>query len=250
MSIQDVTKNAQKTLKDHAPSILAALAVGGVATTGLAAFKFGYNYGRDVQYRETEGEAPLTGKEKFEGYWKEAAPSLLVGALTITCVVGSTAISNRRNAALAGLVTLGEVSFREYRDKVEKVVTMQKREEVQKELAQDKLDKTDSKEIVFAGDGDSEFTMFDTLTSRSFKSNQVSIKSAEVEMSRSILNNDYISQNEWYDAIGLPRTGMGDDFGWNHDNPLEVNFIPLIKDGKPVMGLDYRFPPISTFDKL
>lgn len=250
MTLESFAKNTQKTVTDHAPSILAGLAVGGVVTTGLAAFKFGYNYGRDVQHRENEGEAPFTGKEKFEGYLRESLPALLVGGVTITCVIASTAISNRRNAALAGLVTLGEVTFREYRDKVEKVVTKEKREKVDKELAQDKLDKADSKEIIFAGDGDSEFTMFDTLTSRFFKSNQVSIKSAEVDMNRSILNNDYISQNEWYDAIGLPRTGMGDDFGWNHDNPLEVNFIPLIKDGKPVMGLDYRFPPISTFDKL
>lgn len=92
--------------------------------------------------------------------------------------------------------------------------------------------------------------LFDTLTSRVFKSNQMSIQQAEIEMNRRILNDDYISQNEWYDAIGLSRTSMGDNFGWNHDNPLEVKFIPLLKDGKPVMGIDYRFPPVSTFDRF
>ncbi|AWN03283.1 hypothetical protein PBI_CAMILLE_36 [Microbacterium phage Camille] len=249
MSLEEVTKNVTNTVKENSPSILAGLAVGGVVTTGLLAFKFGHDYGYEEAMLEEVQSVRLTGKEKFERYWRPLIPTILVGATTVTCIIASTAISNRRNAALAGLVTLGEVTLREYKDKVAEVVTKPKREEIDKGLAQDKLDKVNDKEIVWMTDGE-DILLFDTLTSRVFKSNQMSIQQAEIEMNRRILNDDYISQNEWYDAIGLSRTSMGDDFGWNHDNPLEVKFIPLLKDGKPVMGIDYRFPPVSTFDRF
>ena len=248
MTAAELIKNTQHVLKENSPSILAALAVGGVVTTGLAAYTFGYNYGRDEEHRLTEGEPALTGKEKFEAYWRPIIPTLLVAGTTITCIVASTAISNRRNAALGGLVALGEVTLREYKDKVREVVTKEKAERVDRELAQDKLDKSDSNEVVFVGDGD--ILMFDVLTSRTFKSSKLAVERAEVEIGRRLLSDMYVSQNEWYDEIGLPRVAMGDDQGWNHDLPLEVKFVPLIKDEKPVIGVDYKFHPSITFNRF
>lgn len=248
MTLETFLNTTKKTVVDNSPSILAALAVGGVVTTALAAYKFGYDYGWDRRSDLVNDADPMTGKEKFETYWRPILPTLIVGAGTVTCVIASTTISNRRNAALAGLVTLGEVTFREYKDKVEAVVTKPKQAEIERGLAQDKLDKVEDKSIVWVTDGE-DILLFDTLTSRTFKSTQLAVQAAEIDMNRRILNSDYISQNEWYDAIGLPRTGMGDDFGWNHDNSLEVKFEPLLKEGKPVMALSYRFPPISTFDR-
>ncbi len=250
MSLETFLNTTKQTVQDNSPSILAALAVGGVVTTGLIAHSAGVQYGRDLEYRVSvnDNHVPLTGKEKFELYWKSHAPIFIIGATTITCIIAGTAINNRRNAALAGLVTLGEVTLREYKDKVAQVVTKQKAEQVDKELAQDKLDRADSSEIIYVGDGD--ILLFDTLTSRTFKSTRLAVEKAEVEMGRKLLGEMYISQNEWYDEIGLDRIAMGDDVGWNHDTPLEVKFIPLIKNDKPVMGIDYRFHPVSSFSRI
>ena len=248
MTAKELAISTKNVLQENSPSILAALGVGGVVTTALAAYNFGYHYGRDEEQRITEGERPLTGKEKFEAYWRPIVPTLLVAGTTITCIVASTAISNRRNAALGGLVALGEVTLREYKDKVREVVTKDKAERVDRELAQKKLDQNENNEVVFVGDGD--ILMFDVLTSRTFKSSKLAIERAEVEIGRRLLSDMYISQNEWYDEIGLPRVSMGDDIGWNHDLPLEVKFIPLIKDEKPVIGVDYKFHPSITFNRF
>lgn len=248
MSLETFLATSKNTIQENSPSILAALAVGGVVTTGLLAHKAGVTYGRSIQAMMDNDEAPLTGEEKVKGYWRTVVPSVLTGAVAITCIIAGTAINNRRNAALAGLVTLGEVTFREYKDKVEKVVTKQKAEQVTRELAQEKLDEVPSKEIIFV-DGD-EVLFFDTLTSRIFKSTKNAIQAAEVEMGRQLLGDMYVSQNEWYDRIGLPRVAMGDDMGWNHDLPFEVTFHALEKDGKPVLALEYRFRPSSSFDRF
>lgn len=248
MTAAELIKNTQHVLKENSPSILAALAVGGVVTTGLAAYSFGHRYGYEEAMLEETQSVRLTGKEKVERYWRPVVPVLLVASGTIFCVVASTVVSNRRNAALGGLVALGEVTLREYKDKVREVVTKDKAERVERELAQDKLDRQDSNEVVFVGDGD--ILMFDVLTSRTFKSSKLAVERAEVEIGRRLLSDMYISQNEWYDEIGLPRVAMGDDQGWNHDMPLEVKFVALIKDEKPVIGVDYKFHPSITFNRF
>lgn len=248
MSIETFLNGTKKTVQENAPSILAALAAGGVVTVGFSAYKFGYRYGYDQANRDELDFEPLTGKEKFTRYWKPLMPTLLVGAATVTCIVASTAISNRRNAALAGLVTLGEVTLREYKDKVREIVTKPKVEQIDKELAQESLNKAEASEVVFVGDGD--ILMYDTLTGRLFRSTKLAIEKAEVEMGRRLLHDMYISQNEWYAEIGLSPVSNGDDHGWNHNLPLEVKFIPLEKDDRPVLGLDYRFRPETGYDRF
>jgi hypothetical protein len=69
-------------------------------------------------------------------------------------------------------------------------------------------------------------------------------------MGRELLSEMYVTLNEWYDTIGLDRVGMGDDQGWNHDFPFEVKFLPLEREGKPVLGLDYKFRPQSNFNRF
>lgn len=248
MTLETFLRSTKSTVQENSPSILAALAVGGIVTTGLVAYQFGHDYGYEEAMLEEVESVRLTGKEKFERYWRRALPVFIIGTTTVVCVVASTAINNRRNAILGGTLAITETAYREYRDKVEKVVTKQKREQVDKELAEDKLEKAGDSEIVFVGEG--KVLCFDTLTSRYFESSKLDIERAEVEINRRLLSDMYVSQNEWYDQIGLPRTSMGDNVGWNHDLPLEVKFIALIRDNKPVMGIDYRFQPSVSFDRF
>lgn len=244
MSLEAFLKSSKDTIQDNAPSILAALAVGGVATTGLVAFGAGRKYQAELDMYDEE----LPAKKRFEIGWRPVLPAIILGTVTVVCVISGTAINNRRNALLGGALTLTETAYREYKDKAEKVMTKQKREQVDQELAQEKLDKAPSNEVVVIGDGD--VLMFDTLTSRTFKSTKLAIEKAEVEIGRRLLSEMYVSQNEWYDEIGLPRTSMGDDVGWNHDNPLEVKFVALMRDEKPVIGIDYRFRPSVSFNRF
>ena len=245
MTLATFAKSALDKIQDNSPIILTSVAVAGAATTAYLANRAGFLASSRIWEAEQEKGEHLTGKEKVQLCWPLYIPTGLALGSTIACTIGAHAVNTRRNAALASAVTLGEAALREYRDKVEEVVTKPKREEIARGLAQDKLDQTTDSAVYVVGDGD--ILAFDTLTSRLFKTTEVAIRTAENEMNRRILNQDYIFLNEWFDAVGLPRTGMGDDYGWCHECPLEVNFTPLIKEGKPVIGLDYRFPPISSF---
>lgn len=245
MSLETFLSKTTRVAKNNSPSILAALAVGGIATTGLMSYSAGRRYQHELDLYDEE----LPPKQRFQIGWRGALPLFIVGGLAATCVIAGTAINNRRNAALAGLVTLGEVTFREYKEKAEEVLTKQKREQVDKELGQKKLDALPANgDIVVIGEGD--ILLFDTLSARLFKSSQLAIEKAEVELNRRLLHEMYVSLNEWYDEIGLPRTDLGDDLGWHHAVPLEISFIPLLKENKPVMGIQYRFRPETGYDRI
>lgn len=248
MSLETFLKTSKQTVQDNSPSILAALAVGGVVTTALAAYSFGHDVGYEEAMLEEVENQRLTGKEKFERYWRRSLPMFITVGTTVTCVIASTAINNRRNAILGGTLAISETAYRELREKVEKVVTKPKVEQIDREIAQDKLNGVDDKEVVFVGEG--EVLLFDTLSSRTFKSTKMDIQKAEIEIGRRLLSEMYVSLNEWYDEIGLGRTAMGDDVGWNHNMPLEVKFVALERDDKPVLGLDYRFRPAVGFDRF
>lgn len=253
MTLEAFINRTQETVKENAPSILAGIAVGGVVGTGLLAHRAGRIYQQQVieaTHIIDSNDRVLTGKEKFEMGWRHHAPAILLGGLTITCIVASTAIGNRRNAALMSLITVGETAFREYREKVEKVVGRPKAEKVVDEIAQDKVTATSagSKELVFLGND--EVIFFDTLTSRFFTSTRTAIEKAEIDLNRQILGDMYASQNEWYDKIGLEHVSEGDNIGWNNERPLEVQFSATIKDDKPVYALSYRHAPMPGFHKI
>lgn len=247
MSLESFAKNAVAVVKDNSPSILAALAVGGIATSTYVAYNTGYYVGRDIGEWEYENGEPLSAKKKVETYWKQHIPVFLLAGTTIACVIAGTAINNRRNAILGGTLALSETAFREYRDKVEKVVSKQKREQVDQELAQDKMDKASYDGIIVNGE---DILMMEMISGRVFVSTTAKVEKAEIEIGRRMLNEDYVSVNEWYDELGLARTELGDTMGWNHENPLEVAFVAVKSGEKPAMGITYRFRPTVSFNSL
>jgi hypothetical protein len=246
MTLESFINKTQETIKDNAPTILAGLGVGGVVATGLLAYKAGRVYQQNLieaTHIIDPNDRVLTGKEKFELGWRRVAPVILIGGVTAACVIGGTAIGNRRNAALMSAIAVGETAFREYRDKVEQVVGKPKATKVVDEIAADKVRaaETDGSEIVFLGTD--KVLCFDTLTGRFFESTRLEIERAEVDINRQILGDMYASQNDFYGKIGLGRVAGGDDIGWNNDRPLEIQFTAVLEDDKPVLAMSYRFPP-------
>jgi len=251
MTLEAFVNRTQATLKENAPTILAGLGVGGVVATGLLAHKAGRVYQQEVieaTHIVDPTDRVLTGKEKFEIGWKRHIPVLLIGSVTVTCIIAGTAIGNRRNAALMGMIAVGETAFREYRDKVEAVVGKPKAAKVVDEIASDKVHSAEGSEIVFVGTD--KVLCFDTLTGRFFESSRLDIERAEVDINRQILGDMYASQNDFYSKIGLGRVAGGDDIGWNNETPLEIQFTAVLEDDKPVLALSYRFPPKVGYHRV
>ena len=70
-------------------------------------------------------------------------------------------------------------------------------------------------------------------------------------MNAQLINDWYVSLNDFYELLGLPYSEMGDLLGWNMDLGLvEINFSSqLTEDQRPCLVLDYYVAPKYDFTK-
>lgn len=69
--------------------------------------------------------------------------------------------------------------------------------------------------------------------------------------SRRMLDEGYISLNDFYYEIALPETKLGDELGWHIDNGLvDLRFSSqLAEDGTPCLVIDYQIAPKYDYTK-
>ena len=87
---------------------------------------------------------------------------------------------------------------------------------------------------------------------RYFYSDIDQIKKAINELNRRMLNEMYVSLNDFYDELNLRHSGNGYDLGWKLDDGLvEVDFSSqLSDDGRPCLVLEYMVAPRYDYSKL
>ena len=74
------------------------------------------------------------------------------------------------------------------------------------------------------------------------------LRKAENSLNRMLINDVYVSLNEFYYEIGLPPTKIGDDLGWNlydgGSSMVELYFSSqLTADDTPCLVIDYNIAP-------
>lgn len=241
-------------LNKNSPTILTGCAVAGLVGTTVMAVSATPTAMRLVMCEENlrakEGTSlDLTKVEIIKLTWKCYIPTVLMGGATIACIVGANAIGMKRNAALASLYSLTEKSLKEYQGKVIETIGEKKEKKIQDEIAKDQLIKNPPKqeEIIFTGNG--ETLCYDSLSGRYFKSDIEKIHRAENVLNKDLLSDNFISLNEIYDELGLPRIGLGDELGWalwidDNDSLIAFDYSSqLTPDGTPCLVLKYAVQP-------
>lgn len=227
------------------PIILATIGVGGVVTTGVMAYRAGIkaeqiqNELKEKVY-ELEDRTPTT-EETIKATWKVWIPPVASGLLTIGAIVGSTAISEKRRAALAGLYAISEAALKEYQDKTEEVVGAKKEQEIRDRVNQTAIPNgkgTPSQDLMEAGS----VLVQDRLSGRVFMSSAQHIRAAANEVNERILGGDMCaSLNEFYDEIGLDECELGSECGWNLETLCKPYFTSgLTSDMRPILVLDWE----------
>ena len=249
-SLQVLTKKAGQVLAKESPSILTGVGAVGVITTAMMAVRA---TPKALQLLECERYARakadqdvyLSKKDIFLLTWKCYVPTIIMGGLTIGCIVGANSINLRRNAALASIYGITETALKEYQAKVVETFGDVKAKKVKDDIAKDRIEKApvSDKEVILTGKG--ETLCFEPFSSRYFKSDIEKIRKGQNELNRDLLNDDFISLNDVYYALGLPETKLGADMGWTiSDGLIEFDFSSqLTPDGTPCLVLDYKVEP-------
>lgn len=264
-----VYNTSKHFVKQNSPTILSAIAVGGVVSTAVLAGK-GTLKARDLlheaqskKYDEvmkkyyadpdmpTPSGVELTALETLRIVGPCYAPAAIMGAATIGCILGANSINLRRQAALASLYSLSEATLKEYKEKTKEIVGEKKAQKIDDERVQDVINRNPASTDGIIKTIHGETIFYDTLSGRYFTSDIEFVRRVENDIKSMIFGGDMsASLNDFYYQVGLNGIGLGEDVGWNIENLIDLKFTGvLMSDGTPCIAIGHNAGPIYNYQR-
>lgn len=240
-------------IKKHSPEILTGIGIAGMITTTVMAVRATPKALILIEERKEEiGAEKLEAMDMVKTTWACYIPAAITGTLSIACLIGASSVNARRNAALATAYTLSESALKDYQGKVIEMFGEKKNEAVKDAVAKDKVEKNPvvTREVIITEKGNT--LCYDAISGRYFKSDIEKIKKAACELNRQMLDDMYVSLNDFYYEIGLDSVKLGDELGWNVDSGyIDLSFSSqLASDGTPCLVIDYSVAPRYDYRNL
>ena len=170
------------------------------------------------------------------------APSVIVGALSITGILASHKILKKRNVALTAAYATIDRSFKEYRGRVVERFGKEldrelryniKAQEIEEKTVDKDGNETIEKKTVSVVDPNmySDYArIFDNGSmgwTKDPEYNLMFLKLQQNQANDRLRAQGYLFLNDVYDMLGIPRTKAGQIVGWiyDEDNPVGDNFV-------------------------
>lgn len=241
-------------LNKHNPEILTGIGVAGMVTSTVLAVKATPRALQLLEDAKGHGEIrcdKLPVKTVIMVAWKPYLPAIITGVLSASCIIGASTINSKRNAALATAYAISEKTLVRYRDKVVETIGEKKEKEIKEKIAQDEVNKKSisNNQVIITSKGNT--LCMDSISGRVFRSDLDIIRKAVNELNKRMLNQNYISLDEFYSAIGLDSTKNSSYLGWNIDKGfIELEFDTCLVEDEPCVYIDYSIAPKYDFDMM
>lgn len=254
MNWTNIVGRTSRIISDNSPAILTGLAVAGTVMTayltGRATFKAAEIIHEDEARGGTAGDRRQRIKERTTLVWKLYLPAASSAVATIAFIIAANRIGTRRATALAAAYAISERAFEQYKDKVVEKIGSRKERSYRDEIAQEHVTRNPPPENL-VWDESGSVLCCDLFTGRYFLSDMESLRRAANDVNHQVNNDYYASLSDFYDRVGLEKTSMSDDFGWNSDKLLELDFsTAMTPSGKPCLTFDFRVAPIRGYCRL
>lgn len=258
MEFSAIFRRSGKVLSDNAPAIFATTAVVGTVATAylsgravLRAEEIVFNYEQEARELTGNEEYEVDARRRAELVWQEFVAPTAAAVCTIVCIFAAHRVSTRRTAAALAAFAISEKVYDEYKEKVVEKLGANKEQKARDEIAQRRVNE-DPRVLGLAHleDGQS-IVCYDLFTGRPFISDMETLRRVENNINHMIVHDNYASLSDFYEQVGLEKTSMSDDFGWNLDKLLELHFSAVLTpEGRPVMAVDFKVAPIRGFHRL
>lgn len=244
-------KSAGRVLTKYSPGILTGIGITGMIGATFMAVKATPKALYLIEAKKEEAEVEeLTPVETIKTCWTCYIPATLTTVLSAVCLIGASTVSAKRNAALATAYSISEAALREYQEKVVEVIGEKKEKAVRDAVAKDQIERDPvTKSEVVIIDSNSNTLCYEPLSGRYFKSTIDKIKKAEIKLDSQMIQEMYVSLNDFYWEIGLDGTDLGDQMGWNLSKGyMDLSFSSqLADDGTPCAVIVYGIPPVYDY---
>lgn len=251
---QSILKDFKRFVSAKSPEILTGIGIAGMITTTVLAVRATPKAMSLIEEKKNEEWTDeLSPLEIVKIAWKPYIPAIVTGATSVACIIGASSVNAKRNAALTAAYKLSETALTEYREKVVETIGEKKEQIVRDKVAEERVKKNpvSKNEVIVTGNGKT--LCFDPISGRYFMSSIEAIKRAENELNKQLIHDifGYVSLNDFYDELGLDRTIVGNDLGWNTDQLIDVSFSSQLNDnGEPSVVLDFLSTPKYGYDKF
>ncbi|MCR5432351.1 MAG: DUF6353 family protein, partial [Lachnospiraceae bacterium] len=157
-------------------------------------------------------------------------------------------INTRRNTALAAAYALSLQDFADYKRKALEVVGEKKEEQIRDEVNKEKLIKDNVKDmpIIHTSGSGGKIPCYDPLSKRLFESDMETLRSAVNTLNTRIIDEMYITLNEYYAEIGLDPLSdcIGESMGWDLEHgQIKPQFTSQLVNGVPYLVIGHNNPP-------
>lgn len=266
VNLSKFASSVRTTLVKHGPEILTGIGIAGMFATVVLAVRATPSALVDIQNAKDQkfndqvdaGKDPeevddtLTPVETVKATWKRYIPATVTATMSTACLIGASSVNSKRNAALTTAYTIADAALRDYQDKTLETIGEKKEQAIRDAIAKDKLDKdpVTEKEVIITGSGTTR--CYDPISGRYFESDVQTIRTAESVLSRRLIHDMYVSLNDFYWELGLDGTEIGDQLGWNIDNPIELGQFSshVARDGIPCLTINYRIAPKYGYENM
>lgn len=247
---------AAQFLKDNSSAVMTAGGVVGTIATAVVSFRAGMKTERkihDHQFTVTvEEEHELSLGDKAKLVAPQFIPPVLLGGVTVGSIIMSHRMSAAKAAALAAAYGVSQKQLDEYKAKVAEKLGVQKKEKLDSELAQERVQNNPPPgQIIIVGD---EVLCYDMPTDRYFKSTMERIRRAENAANHQINHHGYCDASFFYDEMGLKPTTWSDNVGWSKPFNLDISTVMASdkegnETGTPCITINFSELPYSDFVK-
>ena len=282
MKVTDVISGAKRSLikagfkvKKHSPEILVVVGVAGVVTSTVMACKATTKAGDILEEHKNQMNAidqvvkmdrddytdedhkkdtTIVYTQTAIKFVKLYSPSIMIGVLSLGCIIYSHNILTKRNAALAAAYATVDRGFKEYRGRVVERFGKELDHELRYNIKAQEFEKTEVdkkgnekvvKETVNVADPNlySDYARFfdDGCNgwSKDPEQNLTFLKCQQAYANEKLKAKGYLFLNDVYKMLGIPATKAGQIVGWIYDekNPIGDNFVDfgLYDMNKPVV---------------
>lgn len=210
----------------HSPAILLGLGITGMTATAVLAVKATPEAMRRIEaYKKKYKHKKLTVWQTIQATWKCYIPAAATGVVSAGCLIGGNRISDRRTAALATAYSLSETALKEYQGKVVETVGERKEQAIREAVAKDRIRENPPANITNIMSGNGNELCYDMVSNSYFRSSVNKIEKVVNEINRRLRDEMFVSLNDFYDELGIPKMRTGNDVGWDIDKGyLEVSF--------------------------
>ncbi len=235
---------AGRWLGRNSSTILAVFGTAGVVGTSVMVARATIETQRKLDEATNEKRRELTATEAIVTAVPVYIPAAVIGGATIACILGSSVLDRRHQAALTSAYVLLNSSYSKYKAKV-KDLYRDVDSEVRKAILEDELP-----EEIEVSDG--KMLFYEEISHQQFERTKEEVLLAEYHLNRNFILRGYCLLNEFYEFLGLPKTDYGDVVGWDMDFGAEfygyqwIDFTHdkmTLDDGLEICDIVMDFPP-------